>query len=94
MRRVLLIILSNKKPIEILADPESLTFPATEDQYFEIALQEEICEWTIYGFFMCPDGLIEKPTDLKRLGWFTKNVDLGKKVLSLSTYVCLGGDDS
>ncbi|KAL0486525.1 Nck-associated protein [Acrasis kona] len=49
--------LNQKRPLEMLGEPDRIPYPAIDDTYIHIILHEEITEFVGFSYFCCPEAL-------------------------------------
>jgi NCK-associated protein 1 len=49
--------LTNKRPLELLSEPDRIPYPAVEDTYIHLTLYEQMNEWIAYVYACCPEAL-------------------------------------
>ncbi len=49
--------LTNKRPLEMLSEPDKIPYPSVDSTYIYLTLHEQMCEWIVYTFICCPDAL-------------------------------------
>jgi NCK-associated protein 1 len=48
--------LTQKRPLEMLSEPDRIPYPAVEDTYVHLAIHEEVTEFIGFGYFCCPEA--------------------------------------
>lgn len=48
--------LTSKRPLELLSDPDKIPYPSVERPYFDYCYYDQIREWFIFGFALCPEA--------------------------------------
>jgi len=57
--------LSNRRPLELLSEPDKIPFPNIEQVYFDLMHMEKYNEFILYGYLCCPEGTGMAPSDGK-----------------------------
>jgi len=58
--------LSNKRPLEMLSEPDRIPYPSIEDTYIYITLHEQMNEWIAYTYICCPEALGMSPNPVAK----------------------------
>lgn len=89
------IYLTQKRPLELLSDPDKIAYPSVQSEYFELMISERLYLWIVYGFLIVPEALgvkPEKPYNIGRVE-ITRGLDLCKLALEESFVTTLHGDE-
>ena len=92
--------LTNKRPLELLSEPDKIPFPSIDQIYFDLANLEKTTEYILYGYLCCPEGTAlslsgshQKPANSKE-PQAKRGLDLLFKAISSNYVVTIYGDET